>query len=76
MGAVELQSLPVIGDSNLDGRFDSNDLIAVFQAGEFEDDIANNSVWEDGDWNGDGDFDSSDLVLAFQTETTFSQRDL
>ena len=67
MGAVELQSLPVIGDSNLDGRFDSSDLIALFQAGEFEDDISNNSVWEDGDWNGDGEFDSSDLVLAFQT---------
>ena len=66
MGAVELQSLPIIGDSNLDGRFDSGDLIAVFQAGEFEDDIADNSVWEDGDWNGDGEFDTSDLVAAFQ----------
>ncbi len=56
----------VPGDSNLDRVFNSSDLVKVFQYGEYEDGIANNSTWFEGDWNGDGDFDSSDLVLAFQ----------
>ena len=55
------------GDANRDGAFDSTDLVQVFQAGEYEDSLANNSTWEEGDWNGDGDFTSSDLVLAFQS---------
>ncbi|MEZ6119974.1 MAG: FG-GAP-like repeat-containing protein [Pirellulaceae bacterium] len=55
-----------IGDANLDGRFDSSDLVAIFQAGEFEDGTAGNSNWSEGDWNGDGEFDTSDLVWAFQ----------
>ena len=55
------------GDSNYDGVFTSKDLIAVFQAGEFEDGVARNSGWADGDWNGDLEFDSSDFVFAFQT---------
>lgn len=54
------------GDSNLDGEFSSADLVAVFQAGEFEDDIVSNSTWATGDWNGDSEFDSSDFVAAFQ----------
>jgi len=54
------------GDANLDGRFDSSDLVQVFQAGEYEDDAAGNSTWNEGDWNGDGEFDTSDLVFAFQ----------
>ncbi len=53
------------GDANLDGTFDSTDLVFVFQAGQFQDDVAGESTWETGDWNGDGEFDSSDLVLAF-----------
>ena len=56
-----------IGDSDLNGEFNSADLVAIFQVGEYEDAIANNSTWSEGDWNGDGDFDSSDLVLAFAT---------
>ena len=59
--------LPHPGDANRDGRFDSVDFVQVFQAGEYEDDIAGNSTWEEGDWNGDGDFDSADFVAAFQT---------
>jgi hypothetical protein len=55
------------GDSDLDGIFNSGDLVAVFQAGKYEDGIPGNAGWEQGDWNGDGDFDSSDLVSAFQT---------
>jgi hypothetical protein len=54
------------GDANRDGRFDSSDLVRVFQAAEYEDTILNNSSWEDGDWNGDGDFNTSDLVFAMQ----------
>lgn len=55
------------GDANGDGRFDSSDLIQVFQRGHYEDALVKNSTWADGDWNGDGEFDSSDLVAAFQT---------
>ena len=54
------------GDANADGSFNSTDLIQVFQRGEYEDDLENNSVWSDGDWNCDGEFDSADLVAAFQ----------
>jgi hypothetical protein len=61
--------LPVAGDSNGDGIFNSADLVLVFQAGEYEDDIPNNSTFEEGDWDGDGEFDSTDLVFAFQQGT-------
>ena len=54
------------GDSNLDGEFNTGDLIAVFQAGQYEDAVAMNSTWGTGDWNGDGEFDTGDLVSAFQ----------
>ena len=54
------------GDANLDGSFDSTDLVVVFQAGEYEDEVTGNSTWEEGDWNGDSEFDSGDLVRAFQ----------
>ena len=57
---------PVPGDANGDGIFNSSDLVQVFQIGEYEDGVPNNSTFAEGDWNGDGDFDSSDLVLAFQ----------
>ncbi|MFC1757981.1 chitobiase/beta-hexosaminidase C-terminal domain-containing protein [Planctomycetota bacterium] len=54
----------VPGDANLDGKFDTRDLVLVFQANLFEDPTGNAS-WVDGDWNGDGKFTTSDLVLAF-----------
>jgi hypothetical protein len=54
------------GDANLDGQFNSADFVSVFQAGQYEDAIADNSSWSTGDWNGDKDFDSGDFVLAFQ----------
>ncbi len=53
------------GDSNLDGEFSSTDLVDVFQAGEYEDGVPDNSIWATGDWDGDGEFDSADFVLAF-----------
>ena len=54
-----------LGDSNLDGEFNSTDFVKVFQAGEYEDGMPMNSTWATGDWNGDGDFSSSDFVVAF-----------
>jgi hypothetical protein len=54
------------GDADLNGEFGSADLVNVFVAGEYEDDLAGNSTWFTGDWNGDGDFTTADLVLAFQ----------
>ena len=56
-----------VGDANHDNRFDSLDLVTVYQAGEYEDDIPQNSTLEEGDWNGDGDFTAADLIFAFQT---------
>ena len=54
------------GDADLDGAFSSADLINVFQAGEYEDDLVANSTWSSGDWNSDGEFTTSDMVIAFQ----------
>jgi hypothetical protein len=54
------------GDANLDGVFDSRDLVSVFAAGEYEDAVPMNSTWYTGDWNMDGEFSTQDLVLAFQ----------
>lgn len=55
----------VLGDANLDRRFDSQDLVEVFQAGRYEDGRAGNASWAQGDWNCDGEFDSHDFVEAF-----------
>lgn len=52
-----------LGDANLDGEFNSGDLVGVFTAGKYEVDEAAN--WEQGDWTGDQRFNSSDLVAAF-----------
>ena len=54
------------GDANLDGEFNSRDLVLIFQAGEFEDDVIGNSTWATGDWDGNSDFNSGDFVVAFQ----------
>ena len=59
-GASEFQP----GDSNLDGVFNSSDLVYVFSQGKYEtNELAS---WADGDWNGDGSFDTQDLVFTFQ----------
>lgn len=52
------------GDANDDGRFDSSDLIVMFQFGKFETGQA--AVRVEGDWDGNGRFDTSDLVVVFQ----------
>jgi hypothetical protein len=52
------------GDSNLDGQFNTADVVHVLASGEYEDGVVMNSSWSTGDWNGDGEFSSSDLVVA------------
>ena len=54
------------GDANLDGEFDSADMVHVFQAGQYEDFIGKNSTWATGDWDGNYEFETGDIVLAFQ----------
>ena len=63
---IEVTLGSVFGDSNLDGKFDSSDLVFVFQQAKYETPNAIDVGWEDGDWNGDGKFTSADLVLAMQ----------
>jgi hypothetical protein len=53
-----------LGDANLDGIFNSSDLVQVLAAGEYEDGVASNSGWATGDWNCDHEFTTSDLVAA------------
>ena len=52
------------GDVNLDGQFDTTDLLEAFSSGGYG--TSQRASWSTGDWNGDGLFDSADLVLAFQ----------
>ena len=63
---VEQLAGSLFGDADLNGQFDSTDLIAIFQAGEYEDEVVGNSVWETGDWNGDAEFTSGDIIFALQ----------
>ncbi len=51
-----------VGDANLDGEFNSGDLVAVLSSGTYEVDQASN--WSQGDFNGDGRTNSGDLVAA------------
>jgi hypothetical protein len=51
-----------IGDANLNGEFNSSDLVTVLASGTYETGIP--SVWSSGDFNGDGRTNSSDLVSA------------
>ena len=53
------------GDANLDGEFNTTDLVELFSFGEYEDGVANNSLWSEGDFNSDNEFNTSDLVAAF-----------
>ncbi|MCA9200331.1 MAG: hypothetical protein KDA87_22480 [Planctomycetales bacterium] len=57
------------GDANLDGVFSSADLVLIFTAGRFEDEIPDNAGWPEGDWDGDQEFSTSDLVYAFDVGT-------
>ena len=53
-----------IGDADLNGEFDSSDLVTVLGAGQYEDGVDDNSGWSEGDWDADGDFTTADLVVA------------
>jgi hypothetical protein len=50
------------GDTNLDGEFNTGDLVQVLEAGKYE--TQEYAGWSEGDWNGDGVFDTGDLVKA------------
>jgi len=64
---VEQIKRTYFGDATLDGEFNSQDFVQVFQQGEYEDAVVGNSSWGDGDWNGDTEFDTRDFVQAFQS---------
>lgn len=55
------------GDTNLDGYFNSLDIVEVLQSGRYETGIQ--AAWQSGDWNGDGQFNSGDLVRALADGT-------
>src|SRR5690606_15479573 len=50
------------GDANLDGQFNSSDLIDILASGKYE--TGEPAVWSTGDFNADGEFGTSDLILA------------
>ena len=62
---VKQLAVTLFGDANLDGTFNSADLVLVFQTGQYEDGGTGNPGWAGGDWNGDGVFSSRDIVTAF-----------
>ncbi len=51
-----------IGDANVDGLFNTTDLVQVLTAGKYEQNV--DAVWSEGDWDGNGRFGTSDLVVA------------
>lgn len=61
---VEELANTYFGDSNLDGEFNSSDLVAVFRTARYESGLT--ALWEQGDWNGDGFFTSNDFITAFE----------
>ena len=52
-----------IGDSDLNGQFDEQDIVAAFIAGQYLSGGA--AGWADGDWDGNLSFDDQDFVAAF-----------
>ena len=52
-----------LGDSNLDGKFDEQDLVTAFIFGKYMSEQP--AGWADGDWNGDQVFGTEDFVVAF-----------
>ena len=52
-----------VGDANLDGQFDEQDLVAVFISGKY---LTGEAVgWANGDWDGNGVFNEQDFIAAF-----------
>jgi hypothetical protein len=54
------------GDANYDGKFNSSDIVQLFDHAQYEDGVLHNSTWATGDFNGDREFDSSDLICIFE----------
>lgn len=54
----------VAGDANLDGVFDSSDLVQIMSSGTYETGEA--ATWSEGDFNQDGKFDATDFIFAMQ----------
>jgi hypothetical protein len=54
------------GDANYDGKFDSADVVQLFEHAQYDDGILHNSTWATGDFSGDREFDSEDLICIFQ----------
>ena len=52
-----------IGDSNLDGQFDEQDIVVGFIAGDHL--TGRPAGWAEGDWDGNLVFDDQDFVAAF-----------
>ena len=63
-GGVDFAEPVIPGDSNMDGVFDEQDLIAVEQGGKYM--SGDSATFEEGDWNGDGVFDQLDIVASLQ----------
>jgi hypothetical protein len=61
----------IVGDANLDGRFDRSDIKQVLHANKYS--TGQQATRGEGDWNGDGVFDSADLVLVFQSADSRGQ---
>ena len=52
-----------VGDANLEGEFNSSDLVQMFSSAKY--DRPKDASWADGDFDGNMRFDSGDLVAAF-----------
>lgn len=64
---VEEKKRTYFGDANLDGEFNSSDLVVLFQGGYYEHPEKGRALWHDGDFNGDGVFNTQDFVLAMSS---------
>ncbi len=51
-----------VGDANVDGEFNTKDLVDVLTIGKYE--TGAFAVWSEGDWDADGKFGTSDFVAA------------
>ncbi len=59
-----------MGDANLDGEFNTRDLVMVLEAGKYETQL--DAGWSHGDWTADLRFGTADLVAALM-EGTYEQ---
>lgn len=67
-GFTDDPQLEQIGDANLDGVFDRDDVVQVLQAAKYN--SGQPATWHEGDWNGDGVFNQLDIVES-QVDGTY-----